>query len=202
MLALSNSVARTQIYQPWKRPYVSKKPFRPTPAQCPIIGNLVNPSSNHNLTTESSIRNNQPSKDLSTTEPESTAPVLAEQLPLFLERELIALYDDAGQGQAERVLEYLAKAESRELDPWARDDIHVAWLAVLYAARGFVKPWEYAFWSYYGKTPEKAIPIWLERWAARDAMLGPGLAEGEEVYPAKRYPQSEKSPTQRRVRNV
>jgi hypothetical protein len=125
-----------------------------------------------------------------TANPAYIAPVLAEQLSLFLEHELIALYDDARLGQAERVLEYLAKAESGELDPWAQDDIRVSWLTVLYAARGFERPWHYAFYSYYGKTFEKALPIWLERWAARDAVLGPGLAEGEAVYPAKKKPTS------------
>lgn len=188
-----NSVARTQIL-PFERPYVSKKFeqfLRPTLAQCPIIGKTLN---NHNVTTSSPIRNNQAPNEFSPAANEYIAPVLAEQLPLFLERELLSLFDDTRLEQAERVLEYLARAESKELDVWAQDDIRVAWLAVLYAARGFDRPWHYAFWCYYGKTSEKLIPIWLEQEAARNAMLGPGLAEGEAPYPAKKLPRSQSSP--------
>lgn len=198
--ALPIPAARTQIYLV-QRPYVSKKrPIRPsqTLAQSPIISNSSNERlSKPPLNPSQSIDLQKPELYNSllgpAARPAYVAPVLAEQLPLFLERELLSLFDDTRLLQAERVLEYLARAESREIDPWAQDDIRVSWLTVLYAARGFEQPWEYAFWSYYGKHPSKAIPIWLERWAARDAALGPGLAEDEEIYPRKRFPQTTKS---------
>jgi hypothetical protein len=161
------------------------------PQQRPITGiasiDIFTNSSKFNQLQNPKLSNFE---DQPSSRPEYIAPVLADQLSPFLERELIGLFDDAQQGQAERVLEYLARAESREIDPWAQDDIRVAWMAVLYAARGFQQPWEYAFWCYYGKTAAKAIPIWLERDAARDAMLGPGLSEGEEIYPPKKPVQS------------
>lgn len=111
----------------------------------------------------------------------------------FVERELLQLYDDARLSQSERVLQYLARAESGEYDPWAKDDIRVAWCTFLYAARGYETPWEFAFWSYYGKHPSKAIPIWLARDAERDRMLGPGLDDDSLIYPPKKPVQSVRS---------
>ena len=64
---------------------------------------------------------------------------------------------------AERVLTFLARAESKTTDPWQADDYRVAWLTVLYAARGHANPWEFAFWGYYGKTLSKALIAWAER---------------------------------------
>ena len=64
---------------------------------------------------------------------------------------------------AERVLTFLARAESKTTDPWQADDYRVAWLTVLYAARGHANPWGFAFWSYYGKTLPKALVAWAER---------------------------------------
>lgn len=92
-----------------------------------------------------------------------------------------------------RVAEYLFAAKFKEIDPWAKDDYHVAAVATLYAAQGYEQPWSWAFLEYYGKHFHKVLPYWLERDAIRDAVLGPGLAEGEDVYQPKKRPTSVKS---------
>jgi hypothetical protein len=43
---------------------------------------------------------------------------------------------------AERVLVYLEKAEKKEIDPWLRDDIRIAWITVSWAQRG-VPEWSW-----------------------------------------------------------
>jgi hypothetical protein len=62
-----------------------------------------------------------------------------------------------------RVLARLSEAESREPDAWLRDDYRIAWLTVLHCADGISDPWRFAFWKYLGRTPEKLIPLFLER---------------------------------------
>lgn len=62
-----------------------------------------------------------------------------------------------------RVLSRLAEAETREPDAWLRDDYRIAWLTVLHCAEGIADPWRFAFWKYLGKTPEKLIPLFVER---------------------------------------
>jgi hypothetical protein len=68
-----------------------------------------------------------------------------------------------------RVLEYLALAEFRALDPWERDDLRLSWLTVLRASEGHPDPWRYAFWCYFGLTPEKLIPYFVARAEAHHA---------------------------------
>lgn len=99
----------------------------------------------------------------------------ARQLEGALVGELVRLLA-SGQVESENILAYLASAEQSEQDIWARDDIRLAWLTVLYAARGYDQPWVYAFCMTFGKHPSKAIPIWQER---RDRWASMGLAEME-----------------------
>jgi len=77
----------------------------------------------------------------------------------------------------EHVLLYLAAAEAKESDPWLQDDIRVAYKTCVNAQAGMSDPWIQAFCSYFGKHPKKAIPLWAERAAKREALLGPGLTE-------------------------
>jgi hypothetical protein len=87
-----------------------------------------------------------------------------------------------------RVLEYLALAEFRALDPWERDDLRVSWLTVLYCSeiqdysvlvenaqlsgkRVGESLWEYAFWMYYGKTFVEAHKCWAENRAQIEQLL-------------------------------
>lgn len=74
-------------------------------------------------------------------------------------------------GRVERVLAYLAAAEGRSPDPWERDDLRVSWLTVLRASEDHPDPWRYAFWCYFGITPEKALIQWAERSRQSEAML-------------------------------
>jgi hypothetical protein len=61
------------------------------------------------------------------------------------------------------VLRYLARAESREIDPWYRDDYRVASHTVRFAKRGIANPFERAFLHYFGKSIDKALVAWDER---------------------------------------
>jgi len=101
----------------------------------------------------------------------------------FLALELILLHATR-QDLAERILGRLARAESRETDPWAQDDIRVAWKAVLYAALGYPDPWGYAFWDYYGKTLPKALVAWAER----DRLIASELRRCEQMVAAASLP--------------
>lgn len=189
--ALPITTALSPIHS-FERTYVKpSQPFFLLRKQCPITGRRT-------IESVSSANPNQ-TKDLNPASPVEYLPPSSEQLRSFIQRELVLLYDDARLEQSERVMQYLARAESRELDPWAQDDIRIAWQAVLYAARGYEKPWEYAFWFRYGKTYQKLVPIWVEERSKRDAMLGPGLSEGEAVYPAKKKPQSVREVSDRKA---
>jgi hypothetical protein len=95
------------------------------------------------------------------------------------------------QDRAEGILLYLARAESKEPNAWLADDYRVAWLTVLHASRGLSNPWEFAFWSYYGKTIDKALIAWAER----DAQTARELARCAAM--VKKPPQSEKSARRR-----
>lgn len=57
-----------------------------------------------------------------------------------------------------RILAYLEQAEWKETDVWYRDDYRIAWLTILHCSEGIDQPWEYAFWRYLGKHPDKLIP--------------------------------------------
>jgi hypothetical protein len=75
----------------------------------------------------------------------------------------VRLFDDFSGQKSRAVLLYLAKQESREVDPHLQDDIRIAWKCVLNAALGEFDPWGFAFWSYFGKTHTKALSAWAER---------------------------------------
>jgi hypothetical protein len=55
---------------------------------------------------------------------------------------------------AERVLLRLEAAEKRELDPWLRDDLRIAWITVLWSARGVPE------WSLHGDQPPFSAAVW------------------------------------------
>ena len=82
-----------------------------------------------------------------------------------------------GARLSERVLFQLALAETNEIDPWLRDDIRISWLTVLHCAEGISQPWEYAFWRYLGKHPDKLIPIFVERAEKHAAMNEPEVSQ-------------------------
>ena len=71
---------------------------------------------------------------------------------------------------AERVLARLEQAEQREIDPWLRDDIRIAWIATLYASQGNPQPIVDATYRVLGLHPSKVWPAILAR---REALLGP-----------------------------
>ena len=70
---------------------------------------------------------------------------------------------------ADRVLDYLARAECREIDPWLRDDLRIAWLTVFYA-QTYPHPFAFAHYQILGIHPER-LQASLE--ARRRAQLGP-----------------------------
>lgn len=69
----------------------------------------------------------------------------------------------SGLELSDRVLGRLAAEELQEPLVSFRDDIRIAWLCVLFAARENPNPWGFAFWWYLGKTYEKLLPVFLER---------------------------------------
>jgi len=65
------------------------------------------------------------------------------------------------QSFAERVVIYLCAAEAAERDPRYHDDYRLARMALGYARQGHTDPWRYAFWMYFGRVPEKLIPVFV-----------------------------------------
>jgi hypothetical protein len=71
--------------------------------------------------------------------------------------------------RVESVLAYLERAEFKEIDPWVRDDLRIAWITVLLASRGEAIPHITASYRVLGLHPEKVWPAILAR---RAALLG------------------------------
>lgn len=92
----------------------------------------------------------------------STNVVYRSALSQGLQRELLRTLIER-QDRTWAVLEYLAWAESAEQDRWLKDDIRLAWITVLLAARGYPEPWELAFWQTFGKRSHKLIPEFVAR---------------------------------------
>lgn len=77
----------------------------------------------------------------------------------------------------ERVLTHLEKAEKKEIDPWYRDDIRIAWITTLWAQNG-VPDWSFhrqspphvaATYQVLGCHPDQ---VWARILAQRQAKLG------------------------------
>jgi hypothetical protein len=64
---------------------------------------------------------------------------------------------------SERILDYLARAEEQEIDPWLRDDVRIAWITVLRAARRESIPHVSATYTVLGLHPDKVWPAIVER---------------------------------------
>lgn len=92
-------------------------------------------------------------------------------------------------GFVRRILSRLETAERREIDPHLRDDYRIAWIAVLYADRGFWEPHVAATYAVIGLHPDKVWPAMVER---RKAALGSLYEEFflEGVLPRKKPPAS------------
>ena len=73
-------------------------------------------------------------------------------------------------GRTEGVLSYLEKAETKETDPWYRDDLRIAWITTLYAARGNCQAHIDATYRVLGCHPEE---VWPRIVARRKTALGP-----------------------------
>jgi hypothetical protein len=86
----------------------------------------------------------------------------------------------------ERVLDYLKKAEAKEIDPWLRDDIRIAWITTHWSQRGVPEwswhrdqpPYVAATWQVLHCPPDE---VWPRIVARRQAMLG---AEYADFFPA------------------
>lgn len=83
-----------------------------------------------------------------------------------------------------RVLRRLEVSEKKEVDPWLRDDIRIAWITVLYAARGNPEPHVDATRRVLGVHPSE---VWPRIEARRRAQLGAlyGVVWGEASSPRK-----------------
>lgn len=75
----------------------------------------------------------------------------------------------ANSSLSERVLARLNQAEDREPNVWFRDDIRIAWITVLRAARGEAIPHVTATYAVLGLHPDK---VWPAIMARRRAQLG------------------------------
>jgi hypothetical protein len=89
-----------------------------------------------------------------------------------------------GASLVERVLAELERAEAREVNPHFRDDIRIAWITVLRAARGEPSPHVSATYTVLGLHPDRAWFAIVER---RKALLGSLYEEwfGVELPPKK-----------------
>jgi hypothetical protein len=76
--------------------------------------------------------------------------------------------------RAQRVLVYLEQAERKEIDPWFRDDIRIAWITTLYASRGNQQAHIDATYRVLGCHPDQ---VWSRIVARRKAQLGPLYAQ-------------------------
>ena len=78
-------------------------------------------------------------------------------------------------GKASEILHhvtaYLLKQEARETNAWKIDDLRIARMTLGFVRQGISDPWNYAFWSYYGKTLPHALEVWGERDRQTTAML-------------------------------
>ncbi len=93
---------------------------------------------------------------------------------------------------ARRVLFHLEQAEAREPNPHLQADFRIAWITVLYAARGDPLPHVAATYQVLGLHPDL---VWSAIVRRRKALLGSCYAEfwGEEIsLPPKKPVQSEK----------
>ncbi|HEY3972356.1 MAG TPA: hypothetical protein VGM18_05080 [Candidatus Sulfotelmatobacter sp.] len=69
----------------------------------------------------------------------------------------------------QRILLYLEHAEKKEIDPWLRDDIRIAWITTLEASRGNSQPHVDATYRVLGVHPDQ---VWTRIVARRKALLG------------------------------
>ena len=128
--------------------------------QRPITSNAVNPDNSN------STQNSAPSPKNRATLP----PPLSSFVSLADELLLIFVF---APRQTQNILAYLSRAEWKEPDVWLKDDYRIAWLTVLHCAEGISQPWEYAFWRYLGRHPDKLIPELVAR-AERHAAMETG----------------------------
>jgi hypothetical protein len=91
----------------------------------------------------------------------------------------------SGDSWTEKVLVRLAAAEQAEIDVWLRDDIRIAWLTCLYAARGYAEPHVAATYQVLGIHPSKVFGAIIAR---RKALLG--TVRDDASLPPKKSPQS------------
>lgn len=89
---------------------------------------------------------------------------------------------------SDRVLARLVQAESKELDPWVRDDIRIARLTVSLAAQERSLPFISATYQVLGIHPDKVWPAIVAR---RKAVLGANYDDffGEHQLPPKKAAQ-------------
>jgi hypothetical protein len=64
---------------------------------------------------------------------------------------------------SERIIARLFEAEGKEHNAHLRDDYRIASKTVYNCAHGIRDPWRYAFWTTFGKIPEKLIPLFAEQ---------------------------------------
>jgi hypothetical protein len=93
--------------------------------------------------------------------------LLRDGISEFLLQDLLTLYM-ARLDKSEHVLAYLASVEDAEMNPWVKDDLRIAWLTVLYAARGYEIPHIWASYMVLGLHPDKVWPAMMTR---REALL-------------------------------
>jgi hypothetical protein len=103
-----------------------------------------------------------------------TAAALSFQVEVLGRTTQSALPQERSLTLAERVLVRLQQSEVKEIDPWMRDDIRIAWIATLEASRGNQQPNIDATYRVLGLHPDK---VWPAICARRAALLGSLEAE-------------------------
>ncbi len=96
-----------------------------------------------------------------------------------------------------RILARLSGMERREVEVWMREDYHLAWLTVLYAARGHADPSGFAFWMMYGITRKKYLAL---RYASASATTAcaDGTAKDRDALESPVIPSQRKPPRSER----
>ena len=83
-----------------------------------------------------------------------------------------------GVERTARILLHLERAEKKEIDPWLRDDIRIAWITTRWSQHGipswslhgYATPYVAATWQVLNCHPDQ---VWPNILAAREAKLGP-----------------------------
>lgn len=166
LLSDTEALATLPAVQPFHRPnqpLYQKDPRKMLPHSSPVQGPVCS-----DFVTDGCVLGYLASKNLSSALDFPSRPNSGPNHSELLLELLLLLV--SGSSFSERVLVRLAAAEQAEPDVWLRDDLRIAWLAVLYSANNRPTPWDWAFNRVIGGHPSKVIPQLVARLDKHAAM--------------------------------